>query len=222
MPANSALKLLSHEDGGNVTGTDPGVFSSIYNADINMAIWQRTLNLPTQLYVASLIKSPPVFQTLQAVMQGEEIASWLSAHLPNRRGKPSLIADISVLCEMFSVLFDLERIGLRIALLSQAMCPRFHVDHVPCRMITTYGGTATEWLQNNRVNRSRLGSSGGGRPDNESGVFNSPRDIQQLTAGDVALLKGEAWHGNEGRGTVHRSPPMPCGSARLLLSLDFG
>ena len=101
MPDNSALKLLTIEDSGSVTGTDPGVFSSIYNADINMAIWQRTLNLPTQAYVASLIKSPPVFQTLQAVMQEGEIASWLSTHLPNRRGKPALIADISRLCEIF-------------------------------------------------------------------------------------------------------------------------
>ena len=190
MSDNSALKLLAMEDSGSVTGTDPGVFSSIYNADINMTIWQRTLNLPMQVYVASLIKSPPVFQTLQAVMQGNEVTPWLSAHLPNRRGKPALIADISRLCEMFSVLFDLERIGLRMALLSQAMCPRFHVDHIPCRMVTTYGGPATEWLENNRVERTRLGKGGKGKPDDQSDIFSSPRQIRQLNVGDVALLKG--------------------------------
>ena len=37
MPDNSALKLLTIEDSGSVADTDPGVFSSIYNADINMA-----------------------------------------------------------------------------------------------------------------------------------------------------------------------------------------
>jgi len=222
MPDNSALKLLTIEDSSSVADTDPGVFSSIYNADINMAIWQRSLDLPTQVYVASLIKSPPVFQTLQAVMQEGEIAPWLSAHLPNRRGKPALIADISRLCEMFSVLFDLQRIGLRMVLLSQAMCPRFHVDHIPCRMVTTYGGPATEWLENNRVDRTRLGKGRRGKPDDQSDVFHSPRHIRQLTVGDAALLKGESWHGNEGRGAVHRSPPMPSGAARLMLSLDFG
>jgi hypothetical protein len=43
--------------------------------------------------------------------------------------------------------------------------------------------------------------------------------IQTLQAGDVALLKGENWQGNEGAGLVHRSPSGQQG--RLLLSLDW-
>ncbi|WP_280109885.1 DUF1826 domain-containing protein [Azospirillum sp. B506] len=42
-----------------------------------------------------------------------------------------------------------------------------------------------------------------------------------MSAGDVALLKGEGWPGNRGRGLVHRSPPAaPSGAPRLLLCLD--
>tara|TARA_R110000782_G_scaffold50302_3_gene109162 strand:- start:127 stop:561 length:435 start_codon:yes stop_codon:yes gene_type:complete len=44
---------------------------------------------------------------------------------------------------------------------------------------------------------------------------------QSLQAGQVALLKGERWQGNEGRGLVHRSPPLVAGERRLLLTLDW-
>jgi len=45
--------------------------------------------------------------------------------------------------------------------------------------------------------------------------------LQQLTTGDVALLKGESWVGNEGYGLVHRSPNLENQKKRLLLTLDF-
>ncbi|MNJ05207.1 hypothetical protein D3C73_1663800 [compost metagenome] len=44
-------------------------------------------------------------------------------------------------------------------------------------------------------------------------------NIQRLQAGDVAVLKGEKWQGNEGAGLVHRSPSGH--QRRLLLSLDW-
>ena len=54
-----------------------------------------------------------------------------------------------------------------------------------------------------------------------SGLFQSETDIENLQSGQVALLKGERWEGNEGAGLVHRSPRLNKGERRLLLSLDF-
>jgi hypothetical protein len=45
--------------------------------------------------------------------------------------------------------------------------------------------------------------------------------IQQVTCGEVALLKGEKWHGNEGFGLIHRSPQPAPGERRLILTLDW-
>ena len=93
------------------------------------------------------------------------------------------------------------------------MCPRFHVDHVPLRLITSYAGVGSEWLEEGAMPRSRLG-----QPDAE------PTDeavIQRLDTGHVALAKGEKWQGNEGRGLIHRSPQPPAGQRRLLLTLDW-
>ncbi|WVM90722.1 DUF1826 domain-containing protein [Halopseudomonas pachastrellae] len=44
--------------------------------------------------------------------------------------------------------------------------------------------------------------------------------IRRLTEGDVCLLKGSGWVGNEERGIVHRSPAVAAGQQRLLLTID--
>jgi hypothetical protein len=93
------------------------------------------------------------------------------------------------------------------------MCPRFHVDHVPVRLITTYAGVGSQWLMEGVMDRRRLA-----QPEAE------PADaslIQQMRSGDVALLKGEKWQGNEGYGLIHRSPQLAPGERRLILSLDW-
>ena len=132
-----------------------------------------------------------------------------------------LSEDIAELVDMFCCLFDLGRVGLRLTVLDKAMCPKFHVDKVPCRLVTTYQGSATDWLPHNKVDRSKLGHGSEGKPDEQSGLFSKMDDIQHLTAGDVALLKGESWEGNEGAGLVHRSPSLSAGESRLLLTLDM-
>ncbi len=101
------------------------------------------------------------------------------------------------------------------------MCPKFHVDRVPCRLVTTYQGIATEWLPHEVVDRTKLGRGSLGQPDDRTGLYQNKHEIQQLGCGDVALLKGVLWEGNEHAGLVHRSPALPRGDKRLLLTLDF-
>ena len=48
-----------------------------------------------------------------------------------------------------------------------------------------------------------------------------PSRIEQVNTGDVALLKGEKWQGNEGAGLIHRSPALADGERRLILTLDW-
>ena len=88
-------------------------------------------------------------------------------------------------------------------------------------MVTTYQGIATEWLPHQYVNHNKLGAGNQGKSDDVSGLFKSTNSIRQLNQGDVALLKGEYWHDNEGGGLVHRSPTVSTGEPRLLLTLDL-
>ena len=125
------------------------------------------------------------------------------------------------LVDMFCYLFELKRTGLRLRILERAMCPRFHVDRVPCRLVSTYCGSGSQWLQNAGLDRTKLGAGHQELSDEESGLMTANTKIHSLNVGDVALLKGETWQNNEGKGLVHRSPALAAGEKRLLVTLDF-
>lgn len=203
-----------------IADSDPAVFSAIYEDDCNIAVWQR--QLPAQL-TANVVEFLKSHTGLQAAISLAPEKAFESIHeaLGNSELTKELSQDIAELVDMFSCLFELERVGLRLTVLDKAMCPKFHVDKVPCRMVTTYQGTATEWLPHNNIDRSKLGAGSEGKSDEESGLMKSSDDIQRLTSGDVALLKGERWEGNEGAGLVHRSPALAINEVRVLLTLDF-
>ena len=200
-------------------GKDPKVLADIYQEDINIAIWQRTSSELLRDAVGDLLGASPRIETAMTVSPDSARAQVGAA--TGGTAPAELTDDIGELVEMFCCLFELKRAGLRLATLDRAMCPRFHVDRVPCRLVTTYHGVATEWLPHQAVDRSKLGPGSKGQSDLDSGLFVHQEDIQQLACGEVALLKGELWAGNEDAGLVHRSPTVPAGENRLLLSLDF-
>ena len=201
-----------------VRSEDPAVLAEVYKDNINIAIWRRELSDELGNTVESFADRNPAF-TSSMTVSPESALSSVSGALRTNEQCP-LSKNVAELVDMFCYLLGLKRAGLRIGVLNKAMCPRFHVDRVPCRLVTTYLGTGTEWLQHDAVDRSKLGPGSGGMPDLQSGLFKTPRDIERLNCGDVALLKGELWEGNEDAGLVHRSPAVAAGDARLLLSLD--
>jgi hypothetical protein len=198
---------------------EPEVLTDIYRGDTNIVIWQRELSETLKNSVDAFVGSNPTFQTSMTLTPQRALSSVRDALGDSSQGE--LSENIAELVDMFCCLFELKRAGLRLATLDRAMCPRFHVDKIPCRLVTTFQGIATEWLPHQVVNREKLGAGNNGKPDSTSGVYKSPHDIQRISSGDVALLKGELWQGNEGAGLVHRSPEVPAGQPRLLLTLDF-
>ncbi len=118
---------------------------------------------------------------------------------------------------MYRCLFEPAAVGgIRVHVLADTMCPpRFHTDRVPARLLVTYSGRGTEWLAEPDVLRP-LTPPG---PLPEQPV--AENRIQVMPTGSVAILKGEAWIGNEGRGLVHRSPAPGDTPPRLVLGLDW-
>ena len=93
-------------------------------------------------------------------------------------------------------------------------CRAYHADFVTLRLLCTYRGPGTQWLDNETVAPLR-----DGRRLRGDTCCLQP---QSLETGWVGLLKGERMEGNAGKGLVHRSPPLPEGKSRLLLRLDAG
>lgn len=205
---------------GSIEGSQLDVLTDIYKEHINIAIWQRSLANALIEATNSILDTHPTLQVSLVVKPQDAKATVMKA-LGSAPMTVTLSEDIAQLVDMFCCLFDLKRAGLRLTALDRAMCPRFHVDRVPCRLLTTYQGVATEWLPHQAAYRSKLGIGNQGKPDEQSGLLNSSTDIQQLCRGDIALLKGESWEGNQGAGLIHRSPQLPDKKCRLLLTLDF-
>ena len=193
------------------------VFGEVLRDEVNLALWQR--QLPPQISDfanALLAQGEPLSQSMVLELANPESEANLSglvdgySDLP---GQAAFLQDVSWLVSAFACLFDAKRIGLRLRILDKAMCPRFHVDHVPVRLISSYAGVGSEWLAEGVMARRRLGDPAA-----------EPSDaalINRAEVGHVLLAKGEKWTGNEGGGLIHRSPQPPAGERRLLLTLDW-
>jgi hypothetical protein len=124
-----------------------------------------------------------------------------------------LSEDVLFWREALADLVGARTVGVRLAVLESAMCPRMHVDRVPLRLVITYAGHGTEYLN------EPLDAAVGGSPI-ESRLTSPFAFVESAAPADVLLLKGEAWHGNRGRGAVHRSPDASRFERRLVLTLD--
>ena len=195
-------------------------FTEIYRDDINIAIWQRDLDNSIKKATEDVISKKCNLQ-FSSVVYSQCVMDLLEPEFHQVKEASYLLKDIAKLVDMFCYLFDLKKTGLRLQVLDKAMCPRFHVDNVPCRLVTTYHGNGTQWLPDHLVDRSKLGAGSNGLADKHSGIFQHQKHIRQLKPGDVALLKGEGWITNQGGGLVHRSPNSCLNDRRLLLTLDF-
>jgi hypothetical protein len=218
MLSNQSLQPFQFRKG--MEDTQHTVLTDIYQEDTNMVVWKRNLANNLEQAADAIIESQPTLEEL-LVVSPEEAFDSVKKLLGGSPEAELLAEDIANLVDMFCCLFDLKRGALRMTVLDRAMCPRFHVDRVPCRLVTTYQGIATEWLPHNVADRSKLGTGNMGKPDELSGLFDNISDIQQLKSGDVGLMKGELWHNNEGAGLIHRSPQVPNNTRRLVLTLDF-
>ncbi|KAB0485784.1 Protein of unknown function [Pseudomonas reinekei] len=198
-------------------GATPTSLSGILDDGVNLAVWNRQLPLHIADFATLLLSlNEPLAQSLSLEMVDDETEPnlhGLASDFSDLEGYEGFIADVSWLVSAFACLLGARRIGVRLRVLDKAMCPRFHVDHVPVRLITTYAGLGSEWLREGAMDRRQLGQAAAEPQDD--------RLIQKIGSGEVALLKGEKWHGNEGFGLIHRSPHLDPGERRLILTLDW-
>lgn len=144
-----------------------------------------------------------------------------ASDLPDLPGRQSLVNDIAFLVALYGDLLGCERVALRLEVVGRAMCPRFHTDRTGIRLLCTWRGPATEWLEEAGADRSKLGAGAHGLDDACSGLILDPRRIGQVAPHAITLLKGDLWQGNAGHGVIHRSPAVPTDAApRVLLALD--
>jgi hypothetical protein len=179
------------------------VLHAIREEDCNLAIWQR----PLLADFAPLIEGTPqdlrftaALADLPAIMR----AGLASGGYGGTALHAALVEDASLLARLFCDAMGLAALELRLEVVRSDSCRKFHADYVPARLITTYVGEGTDWLDEADADRVAAGRE--------------PQRIKRMNTGDVGLFKGKL---ATPRPAIHRSPPIAgTGAARLLLVMD--
>ena len=190
-----------------------GDFAAIYDEDVEIVSVTRPQASTCEALSKRLIRSRqvPQLRWIQPAGDPEAPASELPATI-GADVHSALLDQIAEASEMLGELLDCERVGVRLVTLSAPMCPRFHVDYVPCRMLITLSGVGTEWIPNSDVDWAVFADL-----ETMAPPVQANRQTRQLATGHWSLLKGGAWN-ERFAGVVHRSPHGV--GERLLLSLD--
>ncbi|MEH3040010.1 MAG: DUF1826 domain-containing protein [Sphingomonas paucimobilis] len=202
MPSDVAANAPSHVHIGAAADALP----AIRLAAINLAIWQRPHPVPA---IDDTVLDG--VDDLAIVHPVDLLAAMLPADL-RTAGYPDAIAallgdDIAMLGQGFAAIVGAGRVSIRLDVVETDACRRFHADYVTARLICSYVGPGTQWLD--AADAAALGA----------GADVDALTIRSLATGHVGVFKGKSW--SPDAPIVHRSPPiLTTGERRLLLVID--
>ena len=179
---------------------------------------ERTRVEEIESYLANVIEELTSF--IHVFYDGVDLQSTydlLDQHLPDgpiAGEKGVLIDDILRLTKLFAATTKSGKVKLQLEIVTTDMCRLFHVDHYRQRLLSTYFGPGTEWLDHSNVERSALGGGDNNR------IVKDANAINRANTFDVLFLKGKKYGEGE-LAVVHRSPPiMHQNKTRVLLKID--
>jgi hypothetical protein len=126
------------------------------------------------------------------VAPGPHVRATLGSRLV---GCDALVEDIAFWTDLTAEIADVDHVGVRLAPIQHAMCPRFHVDHVALRVVITYVGPGTELVAESGLERRWLAPDLRDHVGAEANLVRDSRAIRRCRAGEVVLMKGERWPG---------------------------
>ena len=189
------LQLLEHKP-PMVMGLTSSILGEVRAPEIGMVIWQRLFNRRRLFAAAPLLMRPPF--TWEAEGTPGIAARGLFQEMPILHW--ALYADVKTLAERFAETTGSPVIKLRLEHVTDDSCRKFHVDHVGMRLLCTYIGPATEWID-------------------------ITGKVRRMSPMDVGLFKGAKFSA-PGPRIRHRSPPLshlpPDRRSRLVLCIDQG
>ncbi|MEL6318451.1 MAG: DUF1826 domain-containing protein [Pseudomonadota bacterium] len=182
----------------------PEELSSIHRPECAAVLWRRETAPSLQRWVDGL--DPETLPRAREILRPEAVRGAV-ARICDAQGTPDvaerarLIDDIAAAAQVFAGVMSAAYVRLRLGVVTNNACRKFHVDAVTARLICTYRGTGTQYGW----------STSGAEPER---IFTVP-------TGAPFVLRGTLWPETPRSGLVHRSPPIAgSGETRLVLVLD--
>ena len=208
------MQVQGLEQAGWRSSSHVGVLEQLRGSEVSLVSWHRSL--------------PPLL--------ADQLTTWASRYpaefdrilsLPNydlsaaTHGLPDsarawLTLDIALLLARLAGLADARQLRVSFGAVRADQCPKFHVDYLRYRLITTYLGPGTEWLPDSAVRQEALDHSAECPCDANKEIVRDARAVRHAVAGEVLVMKGGRHPSS--RGAVHRSPPIEAsGRIRVVL-----
>ncbi len=182
----------------------PAALDTFLRPGCAAAIWQRQTPPHIQSWLDRL--DPDRLPRGRVILRPAAVSQTV-AHLCDMSGLPSgperdwLASDIATLTDVFATLMSPRFLRLRLDVVTNNACRKFHIDAISARLICTYRGTGTQY-----------GISTDGA---------DPTRVFTVQRGAPILLRGTLWPEQPPSGLLHRSPPIEdTGETRLVLVLD--
>ena len=180
---------------------EASVLKSISQHGVAAARWQRAPSREFSDWVNALpVAQLPKLRSFLPVDRVEEAvqAACDIAKMPSSPKRDLLASDVAALAFIMSKVMDTPQLHVRLDVVSNDACRRFHIDNMTARMLCTYRGTGTQLAA--------------------AGEEDRPTTVD---ASDVVLLRGKLWPSTEETALLHRSPPITgTGETRLLAVID--
>ena len=168
------------------------------------AIWRRQIPSDVQTWLEDLAPDHlPKGRLVVRTNAVEQAVRYLysMADTPQSAMRDWLEDDICKMAAQFADLMSVDYLRLRLDVVANNGCPKFHIDAVTARLVCTFRGPGTQY-----------GISTDGQ---------SPSRVFQVATGSPMVLRGTRWPEDPASGLLHRSPPIEgTGQTRLVLVLD--
>jgi len=196
------LTLTTETINGLVNITEP-MFS--------LVVWER--NLPQSLQTWLSEQQPEQLPSGRVLTERDNIREAIENFFSknkanNNQSEQNLLAnDIEHLAQKYADFTNANKIDIRLDVIQNDACWKFHLDRVDYRLVTTYKGEGTQYVSPEYAEQALK----------EQTDYDGP--IKKIAEQDVAIFKGS--NNSCGKGIVHRSPPIKeKQETRLLLCIN--
>ncbi len=201
---NAIMEPVADMPAGVGIADGPEHLSVLKEPGCAAALWPRQMPSDVAYWLANL--DPETLPSGRVILQPKVVPGAVRqlcdiANTPRCAARDWLEADIAHMAETFAALMSANFLRLRLDVVTNNACRKFHIDAVTARLVCTYRGQGTQY-----------GISQNGQ---------DPTEVFQAATGAPILLRGTLWPETPSSGLRHRSPPIEgTGESRLLLVLD--
>jgi len=198
-------------------GVHPEVLYQVSEPEVRLCLWQRPSQLAIAREASMLLPGqlPDTRRPTSLRTFNDDLCSFFLQNGLDPGTFQHLVVDLNALGQQFFDICGNRKVHFRLLTTDMDDCKRFHVDYRHLRLLCTYKGPGTEWLDDDQADREAYEKGA----SNEAILrYGAPQRFETFWVG---LLKDDEHPDCQGEGVIHRSPPISGnGRTRLMFCMD--